>query len=255
MKNTFWISTAPRTGSMCLFNVVREVFYINQHNVFPGKIPKYDKEFLEIYNSKSLLDKDDSNKYVFKVHSPLKSDLPNSKILTTIRDPRDVCASFREFMKSDFEKSMTIAKNMIDFVKNYESFDKDYLMFFKYEDIENDPINTIINISKFIECQINFDKAESISKKFTKDNVKKLIQNIDEKLDKKIKEKQPIDQSEIVYLSKDNYRAFDINTGFQTNHISKRNSGDWKRVFSQKEIDIINSDKKLNFFCAEYNYH
>ena len=67
-------------------------------------------------------------------------------------------------MKSDFEKSMTIAKNMIDFVKNYESFDKDYLMFFKYEDIENDPINTIINISKFIECQINFDKAESISK-------------------------------------------------------------------------------------------
>ena len=132
MKNTFWISTAPRTGSMWLFNVVREVFYINQHNVFPGKIPKYDKEFLEIYNSKSLLDKDDSNKYVFKVHSPLKSDLPNSKILTTIRDPRDVCASFREFMKSDFEKSMTIAKNMIDFVKNYESFDKDYLMFFRF---------------------------------------------------------------------------------------------------------------------------
>ena len=157
-------------------------------------------------------------------------------------------------MKSDFEKSMTIAKNMIDFVKNYESFDKDYLMFFKYEDIENDPINTIINISKFIECRINFDKAESISKKFTKDNVKKLIQNIKEKLDKKIKENQKINQSEIVYLSKDNYRAFDINTGFQTNHISKRNSGDWKQVFSQKEIDIINSDEKLNFFCAEYNY-
>ena len=76
----------------------------------------------------------------------------------------------------------------------------------------------------------------SLYLKIAKDNVKKLIQNIDEKLDKKIKEKQTINQSEIVYLSKDNYRAFDINTGFQTNHISKRNSGDWKQVFHKKKL-------------------
>ena len=43
MKNTFWISTAPRTGSMWLFNVAREIFIINKYNVFPAKIPKNDK--------------------------------------------------------------------------------------------------------------------------------------------------------------------------------------------------------------------
>ena len=236
---------------MWLFNVVREIFFINKYNVIPSKVPKYDKDFLEIYKSKSLSDQNELNKYVFKVHSSLKSNLLNSKILTTIRDPRDVCASFRDFMKSDFNRAILAAKNMIDFVKRYKSYKKDYLMFLKYEDIENDPVNMIINISKFIECQINFAKADIISKKFTKDNVKKLIKNID----KKIKEKQSINQSEIAYISKDNFRAFDINTGFQTNHISNRNSGDWKQVFSRKEIDIINSDVKINFFCAEYNYN
>ncbi len=44
MKNTFWISTAPRTGSMWLFNVAREIFIINKYNVFPAKIPKNDKD-------------------------------------------------------------------------------------------------------------------------------------------------------------------------------------------------------------------
>ena len=136
MKNTFWISTAPRTGSMWLFNVAREIFIIKKYNVFPAKIPKNDKDFLEIYNSKSVNDNNKFNKYVFKVHSPMNSDLLNSKVLTTIRDPRDVCASYREFMKSDFESALTAAKGMIDFIKYYKPLDQGYLKFFKYEDIE-----------------------------------------------------------------------------------------------------------------------
>ena len=63
MKNTFWISTAPRTGSMWLFNVAREIFSINKYNVFPDKIPKNDKDFLDIYNSESVNDNNDFNNY------------------------------------------------------------------------------------------------------------------------------------------------------------------------------------------------
>ena len=254
MKNTFWISTAPRTGSMWLFNVAREIFIINKYNVFPDKIPKNDKDFLDIYNSESVNDNNDFNKYVFKVHSPINSDLLNSKVLTTIRDPRDVCASYREFMKSDFESALTAAKGMIDFIKYYKPFDKDYLKFFKYEDIENRTIETIISLSKFIECEINLDTAKLISEKFNKNNVRNLIKDNDEKLMNKIKNKEKIEKSEIVYFSKENYRAFDKQTGFQTNHISNRNSGEWEKAFSEKEIEIINSDQELNDFLNEYNY-
>ena len=99
--NSFWISTAPRTGSMWLFNVTKEILTLSKANILPNKVPQSDEKFFEIFKSQSLIDQNDLNKYVFKVHTILKSDLPKSKILTTIRDPRDICISFKEFINKD----------------------------------------------------------------------------------------------------------------------------------------------------------
>ena len=63
---------------------------------------------------------------------------------------------------------------------------------------------------------------------------------------------EDIDNSNIVYVSKDNYRSFDTKTGFQTNHISNRNSGDWKKYFSPKEIKIL--DLEFKDFISEYKF-
>ena len=238
---------------MWLLNVVREILKISQFRVYPIKIPHTDTENFEIYKKESLKDKTNFNKYVFKVHTILKSDLPRSKILTTIRDPRDVCVSFKEFMKSDFKSALDATKNIIRYVKIYKTFNKNYLKFFKYEDIEKNSIEIILKISKFIECKINFQEAENISIKFNKNNVKKIIKINDEILNSKIKNKEKINKSDIVHISKDNYRSFDTDTGFQTNHISARNSGDWKKVFSAEEIEIINSEFKD--FLVENNYY
>ena len=140
-KNTLWISSTPRTGSMWLLNVVREILKISQFRVYPIKIPHTDTENFEIYKKESLKDKTNFNKYVFKVHTILKSDLPRSKILTTIRDPRDVCVSFKEFMKSDFKSALDATKNIIRYVKIYKTFNKNYLKFFKYEAFKRDEDN------------------------------------------------------------------------------------------------------------------
>ena len=48
-KNTLWISSTPRTGSMWLLNVVREILKISQFRVYPIKIPHTDTENFEIY--------------------------------------------------------------------------------------------------------------------------------------------------------------------------------------------------------------
>ena len=93
--NSFWISTTPRTGSMWLYNVTREILKFSKINVLPTKIPKSSQEFFEIFEKQSLIDQNNSNKYVFKIHRILNPNLPRSKILTTIRDPRDVCISFK----------------------------------------------------------------------------------------------------------------------------------------------------------------
>ena len=66
-KNTFWISSAPRTGSMWLFNITREILKESGYEVYPKIIPQYDKKMLDIYYKEALPDQNDLNKYVFKV--------------------------------------------------------------------------------------------------------------------------------------------------------------------------------------------
>ena len=250
--NSFWISTTPRTGSMWLFNVTREILKLSKINVLPIKIPKDDTQFHEIFEKQSLIDQNDSNKYVFKIHQILKPNLPRSKILTTIRDPRDICISFLEFMKTDFNTALKAAKTLLKYEKIYKTYKKDYLKFFRYENIENKSIETILEIANFIGYEINYKDAEQISLKYNKEKVKNLIKKNDENLLSKIKNKEGIDKSSIVYFSKDNYRSFDTNTGFQTNHISNRNSGDWKKSFSSKEIEKLNFE--FEDFISEYKF-
>ena len=250
--NSFWISTTPRTGSMWLYNVTKEILKFSKINVLPIKIPQFENNFIEIFKKQGLIDRNDANKYIFKVHQVLKPNLPRSKILTTIRDPRDICISFKEFMKTDFDTALKESKKLLNYEKIYKTYNKDYVKFVRYENIENKSIETILEIANFIGYEINYKDAEEISLKFNKKKVKKLIKKNDENLLSKIKNKEKINQSNIVYFSNDNYRSFDTNTGFQTNHISNRNSGDWKKSFSSKEIEILNFEFKD--FISEYKY-
>ena len=250
--NSLWISTTPRTGSMWLYNVTREILKLSKKNVLPIKIPKSSQKFFEIFEKQSLIDQNDSNKYVFKIHKILKPNLPKSKILTTIRDPRDVCISFKEFMKTDFDTALKAAKDLLKYEKIYKTYDKDYLKFFRYENIENNSIETILEIANFIGYEINYENAKEISLKYNKKKIKKLVKDNDENLISKIKNKEEIDTSSIVYFTKNNYRSFDTKTGFQTNHISNRNSGDWEKCFSSKEIEILNFEFKD--FISEYKF-
>ena len=249
--NTFWISTTPRTGSMWLFNVTKEILHYSQLKVLPINVPQNDDEFFKIFKTQSLNDLDNINKYVFKVHTISKSNLPRSKILTTLRDPRDICISFKEFMKTDFNTALKATKSILKYEKIYKTFDKEYLKFFRYENIENKPVQTILDIANFIGYKINSNIAEQISIKFNKEKVKTLIKSNDENLLFKIKNKEEIKKSDIVYFSENNYRSFDLKTGFQTNHVSARNSGDWKK-FTSKEIEIINYEFKDLIY--EYNF-
>ena len=250
--NSFWISSTPRTGSMWMYNVTREILKLSEINVLPIKATKSNQEFFQIFKKQAITDQNNSNKYVLKVHHILRPNLPRSKILSLIRDPRDICISYKEFMKTDFDTSLNATKTLLEYEKTYKTYDKDYLKFFRYENIENNTIETILEIAKFIGYEINFRIAEQISLKYDKKQIKNLIEKNDGNLLSKIRNKEEIDKSQIVYISKDNYRSFDTKTGFQTNHISNRNSGDWKKSFSPEEIEILNFEFKD--FISEYKF-
>ena len=249
-----WVSTVARTGSMWLFNITREIFSSKKFNVFPDKIPKFDEDHFKMFHQKSLQDQNHLNKYVFKVHQILKQEIPHSKILTTIRDPRDICVSCMKFMKKDFHQSLNISKSIITYINTYEKYSKEKLKFIKYEkSIERNTVKTIEDISEFIECKISYEEAKKISEKFSKDNVTQLIKINDETLKNKIKQKKEINRdTEIVYFSKDNYRSYDAKTGFQTNHISSSSSREWEKILTKEEINILNSE--FESFLIKNNY-
>ena len=250
--NTIWISTTPRTGSMWIFNVTKEIYKTLGFDVEPSIVPQNDSEMFEIYNNKAVNELNNNLRFILKIHTLLKPNLARSKIITTVRDPRDVCISFKEFMKVNFNESLNATKSLIHFSKIYKNFDKNYMLILKYENIEKNPIEIILKISKFLNENINHSQAIQISKKFSKKNVNEIINKKNKELKEKIFNNSKIDKKEIVIISNQNVRAYDKSTGFQTGHISQRNSGDWKKALSSEEIEIINSQFKD--FLIENNY-
>ena len=247
--NTIWISTTPRTGSTWIFNVTREIYRILGFTVEPSIVPQKDTEMFKIYHDEAINQNNENIKYVLKTHSILKPDLIRSKIITSIRDPRDLCLSYKKFMKTDFERSFKVAKSLINFTNTYQYFKNNYLILLKYEDIEKKSTEIILAISKFLDVSITHDQAIKISKKFSRTNVIKIIEDKNKELNEKISKKTKIDEKDVVLVSEKlsinkEMRAFDTNTGFQTGHISQSKSSEWTTEFSTNEKKILNDTFK-----------
>ena len=54
-----------------------------------------------------------------------------------------------------------------------------------------------------------------------------------------IKNKEDVNKKRIVYFSKNNFRSFDINTGFQTGHISDMKKEDYRNFLTKEQIEQI----------------
>ena len=249
--NTIWIASVPRTGSMWTTNIIREIFFEGNLNVFPKDQIQSDKEILEYYNSKAQLDENKLNKFVLKIHRKLTILPPRSKIVTNIRNPYDICASHNEFMKCDLDKSISVASDLSNWIKYYENIYNDIFLV-KYEDIENQTNILIQKLSKFCEVKLSEMQIQNIISKYSRNKVMNIIKNNDQEIKSKINKQELIDPKKIVRFKNGSYRSFDIKTGFQTAHVSQRKSGEWKKIFSSQEVNII--IEKLDSVAVELGY-
>ena len=249
--NTFWIAGTPRVGSMLTFNLTREVLMTKQLTVRPDRALKDGNECLQIFQNEALHDDRQHVIYVFKVHQTLKPNIPRSKFIINKRNPFDICASFYEFMKCDLDRAIEVAQSHILTIEHYKTFGKNTVLFVEYEEIENNISLVIQNIAYFLEQEINNVMVEEIGKKYSKEAVHKIISELHKKHSKNIGD-QTLNPEEIVNLGGDKYRMFDTQTGFQTGHISNRNSGEWTKVFNEEQISLI--ERKITPFAQELGY-
>ena len=236
---------------MWVTNIIKEILNYSKFNVLPKVLFKSDSACVEFYKSDGLSDKNKQNKYVFKIHSKIDRIPPGSKVITTIRNPYDICASFHEFMKCDLDMSIDSALLLLDFCNHYKKLEKD-VFFVKYEEIESTPGLLIKNLSSFCEVKLSEDYIDNIIKKYEKNNIKKLIDRNDLNLKKSLTENKKIDEDKIVKDANGNIRSYDLDTGFQSGHISSRKTGDWMKVFSEEEKNII--IKKIDKVAVDLGY-
>ena len=239
-QNTTWIATVPRTGSMWTTNVVREILNYSKMNVLPKTLPQAGEDYFNIFERRAFSDLNEKNHYVLKVHTFIEDiNIPKSKLITNIRNPYDICASYYQFMKCDIDTAINDALSLPILIDQYKKWDAKNLFIVKYEEIEEPSSKLVLELSEFLGAHLDENAALSIWKKFSKDNVRKIIADNDKSLSDKISKKQEIDPREVVILGKNNYRSFDLNTGFQTGHISERKTGEWRLAFSESETHKI----------------
>lgn len=251
--NSFWVTGSPRTGSMWTMNIVREILAISGFSIKP-KLPfKDNQDFIDLFILEASNDENVKNKYVYKVHQFLNTNLPRSQFIVNIRNPFEICASFYKFMKCELEIALKVAETHTKVIKHYSKIEKDKLYLMRFEKIISKPDSEIANLAKFIGVSLSDTQIASINEKYSKKNVEKIINNCEKDIIAKINKQEKLNQGEVVFRSKNKFRAFDIDTGFQSGHISIKDSSDLGNIFTQSQITLIK--ERLEKCSKELGYY
>jgi hypothetical protein len=168
---------------MWVYNILREIVQLCRYDIIPKRIPKSDKEMLKIH--KNNLDiKNKKIISIIKVHTLLdKYQLKDAFIFMTKRDPRDSLISYMRFMKVknwDIAHKLEYISGYIDSVKHLRNtINSQFFLEIDYKDITLRPINLIMKILNFLKIDLKEDQIKYISKKYSKDSVKKMIEKKD----------------------------------------------------------------------------
>ncbi len=237
--NTVWVSCTPRTMSMWTNNIVREIYSYLGYSVFPHFQMQTRSEAIKLFKEEASIDQNSKNKYVIHSHDFVRTDLPNSKFITNIRNPYEICLSFMRFTKCDLDKAISVAKTHSSLIDHYKATKKKNILIQRYEDLILNQIEAIQKIADFLEIELDLDIQERIIEKYSRVCVQSMIRKSEANLRSKIKRNETIQANEVVIVSKENIRAFDSETGFQSGHISNNDSKSWRSFFSFSEIDKI----------------
>ena len=247
-----WISTVPRVGSMWIFNVTRQMLRYSNYIVLPEKVPQSSSEMMQLAQTTAWHDSDPAKIWVLKVHAQLQRNLPHSKIITSIRDPRDIIVSFRRFMKTSFDHALMAARALISMTDAYRKYPPDLVFIARYEDIESCPANLALQIAEFLNLDIPENIACDITEQYSRENIQDLVHRKTVELNMKIMTSAPIDNQDVVVIDQDNIRAFDVDTGFQTGHVSSSKTGDWRTILTEQEKILAN--RTLGGWLEENGY-
>jgi sulfotransferase family protein len=229
-----WIVSAPRCGSMWVFNVTRQIVRAAGFEVLPTLVTQSDEATLAAAGEAGR-DPAMDRVRVLKLHG-LCPDFPFARFIAPRRDIRDSVVSFMRFMHCDFETALSeCAIPAIRINRYYDAVTPDRKLIIDYGAIIARPGQTAHMIARFLQAPVPWQTTDEIARHLSKEKVSRLIEQKEEDLNRRSREGRPVAQDELVVLGPGNTRAFDIETGFQSGHVSDYQEGNWKSVLTAQQ--------------------
>jgi hypothetical protein len=239
MFKTVWIAGMPRSGSMWTFNVVRELARRAGFNVLPDKVFIHEAEWFAYANKEIAENHDPRTMFVLKTHDLLQALPPDHFIVSNIRDVRDAVMSFMRFMHLDFEKALELGKSNLARIDHYVGISDDRRMLVHYAEINRSPADLIKRLADRLALPCDATSAAEIASTFGKDKIKAQIQERDRRCqDAFVKGAPPIGEM-MLSRSDGRYASIDLSTGFQSDHVSDYQDGDWRELLSEDQIVLM----------------
>ena len=235
-----WIASAPRTGSMWTFNVVRDLVRLTGRPVLPEIVPHDDAEMEQLGHAGIAAN---DGTYVLKVHTRLPVNLPHSFYVVTHRQIRDSIVSFMRFTHADFEAGLRFAAGAIRLEQHFAGFPTGRALQIAYRDIVGQPEAVVRALAKALAVELGDGDAESIVARYAKDKVQARLVAREQELRQQIGAGQAVD-----------VRAFDMTTGFQSGHVSAYREGDWRTILTREQqaaIAALIADARSHGFVVD----
>ncbi|MEM6491655.1 MAG: sulfotransferase domain-containing protein [Pseudomonadota bacterium] len=220
------VLSPPRCASMWMYNAVRLSLRGAGYGVFPETIA-FGQDQLEALFARAAADRDPQSTYVLKSHlmidrssdgvrSMIDRSRDSVRIVTVLRDPRDMVVSLNAFL-SGHPPQMGAADMIASLISFYDHLDAawpDVLHKVDYRDVVARPQSVIAGLRAFLNLAPDADADAQLADTLSHDAVKRIIAAA---------ERRPPTQHPSPYDLSD--RALDPTTGFQTGHIADGATG------------------------------
>lgn len=205
---------------MWSFNVTRRIVRQAGLRVTPDPVPKFDGAMFDA--AAQYLESPEPDCYcVIKVHEAVKPD-PRIRIIRNRRHPADRLFSFIRFTGTPFSEAFVreFAETTRRVERYYDQWPEERILNVSYDDLENDSRRLVAAIADFIGLAGLGDAVISrVDESLSRSSVRELVVGLDD--------------------ADAGQRSFDETTGFQAGHVSNYRPGDWRKLWSDVEIAVV----------------
>jgi len=233
-----WVASMPRSGSMWAFNVARSLLRDAGLTVFPrDNRPRSDTQ--TVAEAQAAL-KDDSSSHIWclKIHSRMTPAHANG-FISTFRDPRDAIISYMRFVRCDFDRALSAAKVWTRLCDHYRGMSTEFSLCLDYDAIIREPINVASQIQAFLGLDSDADAIAKIVAKFAPESIRRRMEAVRNEIEHQ-RRVGKIDIADRVTINADGtQRIVDLETGFQSDHVSDYRPGGWRDVLTRDQKQCL----------------